>query len=251
MAKIILKNIFLDFPIYNGALSLRSKLVNLGTGGRLMSNAAHIPIVRALEDVSLEINKGDKVGIIGHNGAGKTTLLKLITGIYHPSAGTIHTEGKINAFFSVMNGMDQESTGYDNIYLMGTLLGMKRSEIKRLIPEIVEFTGLGSYLEVPVRTYSDGMKLRLGFAVYTSIYPEVLLLDESIGAGDASFLDKAKKRVESFYKKAEILVISSHSFAILEQFCNKVLWMEKGQIKKFGSTKQVLNAYQESLKSPE
>ena len=247
MAKISLHNVSLDFPIYNGALSFRSKLINLSTGGKLMSSATKIPVVRALDNISLEIKNGDNVGIIGHNGAGKTTLLKLITGIYHPTAGTIAREGKVNAFFNVMNGMDQESTGYDNIYLMGTLLEMKRHEIKKLIPEIEEFTGLGSYLDMPVRTYSDGMKLRLGFAVYTSILPEILLLDESIGAGDASFLDKAKKRVESFYKKADILIISSHSFAILEQFCNKVLWMEKGKIKKFGSTGSVLKEYHASL----
>jgi lipopolysaccharide transport system ATP-binding protein len=248
MAKISLHNISLDFPIYNGALSLRSKLINLSTGGKLMASSTKIPVVRALDGVSLEIHNGDKVGIIGHNGAGKTTLLKLITGIYFPTSGVIKTEGKINAFFNVINGMDLESTGYDNIYLMGTLLGMKTKEIQTLIPNIVEFTELGSYLGMPVRTYSDGLKLRLGFAVYTSILPEILLLDESIGAGDASFIDKVQKRVESFYSKADILIISSHSFTILSQFCNKVLWMEKGTVKQFDKTKKVLDLYQQSLK---
>lgn len=249
MAKIILKKVSLDFPIYNGNLSFRSKLVSLSTGGRLLPSASKIPVVRSLDNVSLEINDGDRIGIIGHNGAGKTTLLKLITGIYHPSSGTIEKEGKVNAFFNVMNGMDMESTGYDNIYLMGILLGMKRNEIKASIPKITKFTELGNYLEMPVRTYSDGMKLRLGFAVYTSIFPEILLLDESIGAGDANFMTKAHKRVEQFYNKAKILVISSHSTDILKKFCNKVLVLEKGKVKFFDKTAKVLKGYEKSLKA--
>lgn len=247
MAKIFLKKVSLDFPIYNGNLSFRSKIINLSTGGRLLPGAAKVPMVRSLDNVSLEINDGDRIGIIGHNGAGKTTLLKLITGIYHPTAGRVETEGKVNAFFNVMNGMDLESTGYDNMYLMGSLLGMKRSEIKEVVPEIEEFTELGNYLEMPVRTYSDGMKLRLGFAVYTSIFPEILLLDESIGAGDALFMAKAHKRVERFYNKAKILVISSHSLEILKKFCNKVLVMHKGKVQFFDKTTKVLKEYKDYL----
>ena len=247
MAKISLKKVSLDFPIYNGNLSLRSKIINLSTGGMLVPNASKVPMVRSLDNVSLEIEDGDRIGIIGHNGAGKTTLLKLITGIYHPTSGVVETEGKVNAFFNVMNGMDLESTGYDNIYLMGTLLEMRRSEIKEVIPEIEKFTELGNYLEMPVRTYSDGMKLRLGFAVYTSIFPEILLLDESIGAGDANFMARAHKRVEQFYNKAKILVISSHSVEILKKFCNKVLVLNKGKVQFFDKTSKVLKEYQEHL----
>lgn len=242
MTSIVIKDLSLRYPIYaNISKSLRQGIVNLSTGGRVFRNEK-VPYVSALNNINLEIKEGDKVGIIGHNGAGKTTILKTIAGIYKPTSGTIEVHGRLTSIFNTCVGLDLEKNGYDNIIFMGMLLGLKLSEIKALTPQIGEFSGLGEYLHLPVKSYSDGMRVRLGFALCTSIEAEILLLDEGIGAGDKDFIEKATKRVEEFYAKAKILVISSHSPDLLKKFCNKFLWLEKGSVKAYGGF-EVLKEY--------
>ncbi|AZL15826.1 ABC transporter ATP-binding protein [Rickettsiales endosymbiont of Stachyamoeba lipophora] len=248
MAKVVLKNIKVEYPIigdhYN---SLRRKLVSLTTGGLIFKDQKNSTIVCGISDLTLELNNGDRLGIIGHNGAGKSTLLKTIGGFLTPTAGQMVIEGHITTIFSICTGMDVERTGYDNIYYMGTLLGLRKKEINEIIPDIEEFTELGEFLNMPVRTYSDGMKIRLGFAISTAVRSEILLLDEAIGVGDARFIDKAAKRAKQFYDQASIMIITSHSINIVKEFCNKVLWLEKSQVRMLGEVNEVIDAYQQHL----
>jgi ABC-2 type transport system ATP-binding protein/lipopolysaccharide transport system ATP-binding protein len=183
------------------------------------------------------------VGLVGHNGAGKTTLLRVLAGIYEPTIGKAKISGHAAPLFDVALGMDPESTGYENIVLRGLFLGLSKSEIDARVDEIAEFTELGSFLELPIRTYSAGMRMRLAFAVSTSIEPDILLLDEGIGAGDAAFLEKASRRLKEFTEKAAIIVLASHSEALITQMCDKAVLMEHGKILRVGETEDVLEHY--------
>lgn len=243
-----LENVSVSFPIYQtGSRSLKKHLLFRGTGGQIATDANHRIVVEALRNVSLNIKAGDRVALIGSNGAGKTTLLRVMAGVYQPSAGDVLSCGRISPLFDISLGIDSELSGYDNIRLRGMLLGLSRGEIEAYLPDIVEFTELGDYLDIPVRTYSSGMMTRLTFAVATCFAPEILLMDEWIMAGDASFLAKAQHRVESFVERASILVLASHSIEICRKWCTKAVWMERGQIRMFGDIENVLTAYTESV----
>jgi ABC-type polysaccharide/polyol phosphate transport system ATPase subunit len=243
-----LENVTVAFPIYQtGSRSLKKHLMFRGTGGQIATDANHRIVVEALRDVSLSIKAGDRVALIGHNGAGKTTLLRVMAGVYQPSAGDVVWSGRISPMFDISLGIDSELSGYDNIRLRGMLLGLSRREIEGHLPDIVEFTELGDYLNIPVRTYSTGMMTRLTFAVATCFSPEILLMDEWIMAGDASFLAKAQHRVERFVERASILVLASHSIEICRKWCTKAVWMERGQIRMFGDIETVLTAYTDSV----
>jgi len=186
MASIHLNNVDVDFPLYSGASrSLKTSLLNLSSGGRIGRTVSDRMCVQALTKVSLQLNDGDRLGIIGPNGSGKTTLLRVLSSVYEPSGGQVFIEGSVASLFDVALGMDTEGTGYENITLRGMLLGLSRPEIEKKVQDIAEFTELGDYLSIPVRTYSSGMLLRLAFAVCTSVEPEILLMDEWIGVGDA------------------------------------------------------------------
>jgi ABC-type polysaccharide/polyol phosphate transport system ATPase subunit len=246
--ELTLQNVSVSFPIYHtGARSLKKRLLSRGTGGQLASDANDRIVVEALRNLSLSLSPGDRVALVGRNGAGKTTLLRVMAGIYEPFAGTVIARGRISPMFDISLGIDHEISGYDNIRLRGLILGMTPQEIERLMPDIAEFTELDDYLDIPVRTYSSGMMTRLTFAVATCFSPEILLMDEWIMAGDAGFLAKAQHRVQSFVERASILVLASHSIEICRKWCNKAVWLERGEIKMQGDIETVLTAYSEEV----
>lgn len=202
--------------------------------------------IEALKDVNLEINHGERVGLIGLNGAGKSTLLKVMAGIYPPTSGMISTQGHVCPMFEFATGFEMTQSGWDNIRIRGLLLGMTSEEIEAKLPEIAEFTELGNFLNYPVRTYSSGMFIRLAFAVSTSINPEILLIDEVMGAGDIKFAEKAKRRMFEFMDQGKILVFSSHNFDLLKNFCKRTIWLERGRVLEDGPTMKVLANYASS-----
>ncbi len=245
MARIVLKNVVAEFPIYGSRASLRNALFGRVVGGALRrrSDAGRHVVVRALDDVSLTIEHGDQLGIIGHNGAGKSTMLRVLAGIYEPSGGSIEVDGRVSPLFSTSPGLDLDDTGYENIVTCGLMLGMSRAEIARKLPQIEAFSELSGYLALPARTYSTGMLVRLGFAIATAIDPEILLLDEEIGAGDARFARHAAKRVENLIARSSIMVFASHSDDLIRQMCNRAILLDHGRLITDGPTDEVLEVY--------
>lgn len=244
MASITLDSVSVDFPIYNvAARSLKKHFIRLTTGGVLSRDDTKCVTVKALDNVSFKLEHGDRVGLIGHNGAGKSTLLRVLAQIYEPTSGAISFDGKVSPLLNVMLGINSESTGYENIILRGLLLGLTKKEIEAKIDEIAEFTELGDYLSVPIRTYSSGMQLRLAFGVATSITPEILLLDEVVGVGDANFMAKAQRRFDELIEQSSIVVLASHSNDIIAKMCNKAIVLESGRVKFFGDIEEALRLY--------
>jgi ABC-type polysaccharide/polyol phosphate transport system ATPase subunit len=220
-----------EFAIFGASSrSLKNRILSQATGGRVMSGARDIVTVRAIDGLNLEIREGERVALSGHNGSGKTTLLRVLCGIYKPSAGAITIQGRVGAVLDSSAGMDFESTGIENIYLRGYMLGMSRAQIASKIDEIADFTELGEFLELPVRTYSAGMFTRLAFAVSTAVETDILLIDEGIGAGDASFQHKVQQRIERLFQRTPIVLLASHSEAIVQKLCTRRLTMEHGKL---------------------
>jgi lipopolysaccharide transport system ATP-binding protein len=243
MAYINLKNVVVDFPIVNASsLSLQLRVFQ-ALGGKLTSHHKTV-IIRALDGINLTLTDGDRLGVIGHNGSGKTTLLRVLSGVYPPGQGSATIKGSMSSFTDLTLGMDTESTGWQNIIFRCAFMGLSFQEAKRRSPAIAEFCGLGEYLDLPARTYSTGMFLRLAFAISTSIEPEILIMDEMISAGDAQFIAKAKQRLREVVDKANILALASHDMDVIQTICNKVVWLEKGMIKQFGPAQLVVAAYQ-------
>ena len=239
-----LRDVTVEFPIYGGSSrSLKKTLVHYGSGGRISQDASDRICVQALRDVDLDFDHGDRVALVGPNGAGKTTLLRVLAGIYEPTVGTVRQEGRIVPLFDASLGMDIEATGYENITLRGLILGLDAQQIRDRTEEIADFTELGEYLAMPARTYSSGMLLRLAFAISTCIDPEILLMDEWIGVGDARFLQKAEARMNSIVDRSSIVVIASHSEDIIRRLCTKAVYLEGGQVKSCGPTEEVLREY--------
>lgn len=244
MTQIVLKNVVAEFPVYGTQPSFRNELVGRVVGGALRrQNKGNRVTVRALQDVSLTVHHGDQLGIIGHNGAGKSTMLRVFAGIYEPSQGTVSIEGRISPLFSTSPGLDLDDTGYENIVTCGLLLGMSRDEIERKLPEIAAFSELSDYLALPARTYSTGMLVRLGFAIATAIDPEILLLDEELGAGDARFAMRAAKRVEALIERSSVVVLATQSEQLIRRICNRAILLDHGRIIADGPTKDVLETY--------
>lgn len=235
MAQIDLREVYVEFPIYNvNARSFKKQFIRLATGGSVMEDANKHVVVKALNNFSVTFKHGDRIGLVGHNGAGKSTLLKLLAGIYEPTQGDMSIQGHVSALLDIMHGIEGEFTGYENIMLRGTLLGLTRAEVKEKIKEIAEFTELGDYLAMPTRTYSSGMMMRLAFAVSAAINPEILLIDEVFGVGDKNFIEKAKQKMTSLLDKSSIVIMANHSDETIKKFCNKILHLEGGTIKYFG-----------------
>jgi lipopolysaccharide transport system ATP-binding protein len=231
MPSIILDDCSLDLPIY-GTInrSLKGAVMASATGGRIASATRNITVVQALRNISLEVNAGDRIGLIGHNGAGKTSLLRMMAGIYEPTSGRVKVDGRVSSFINLGLGMDMEATGAENILLCGLMFGVEFDEIRRLTPSIGDFSGLGDFLDMPVRTYSSGMLMRLIFSIVTSVPAEVLLMDEWLSVGDNDFNVIAQKRLEDMVSAASILVLASHEEATLKRLCNTIVHLEHGAI---------------------
>lgn len=244
MAHIELRNVSVEFPIYNvSSRSFKKKFIRLATGGNVSRDANEHIVIRSLNNVSLSLQHGDRIGLIGHNGAGKSTLLRLLANIYEPTNGQMRVDGNISSILNLTQGIETECTGYENIMIRGTILGIPRKQIKMQFDEIAELTGLGDYLEMPVRTYSLGMLVRLAFAISTSIQPEILLIDEVFSAGDADFMEKAVKRMTSLLNQSSIVVLANHADELIREFCNKGLLLEGGEVKFFGDVNEALKRY--------
>ena len=249
MAAIDLLDVSLDYPIYDaGSRSLKNAMLR-GIGGRIAADQGRVAI-HALRGVSLQLRDGDRLALIGHNGAGKSTLLKVLAGIYEPPEGRVRIEGRVSSLTDLTMGMDMEATGYENIVMRGVFLGLSRAEARAKLPEIETFTELGEFLRLPVRSYSAGMLVRLAFAVSTASRPEILIMDEMIGAGDAAFAEKARARVTDYIARSSILVLASHDGAVLRQFCNKGALLQKGRLERFGPIEDVLGAYERRPAAP-
>jgi ABC-type polysaccharide/polyol phosphate transport system ATPase subunit len=247
MAKIDLRNVSVEFPIYNvHARSFKKKFLRVATGGNISKDSSQHVVVRSLDNISISIQHGDRVGLIGHNGSGKSTFLKLVARIYEPTAGNIKIDGNVSPMLDLMSGIEAEFTGYENIIIRGTILGLSRRQIKEQMVEIAEFTGLGDYLAMPVRTYSSGMMVRLAFAISTCIKPDIMLIDEVFGAGDASFMQKARGKLISMLNQSSIVIIASHATELIHEFCNKALLLDSGQIKFFGGIKEAMDIYSQN-----
>jgi lipopolysaccharide transport system ATP-binding protein len=232
MTHILLNNVCVDFPIYNSATgrSLKNHLMKAVTGGMMGSNEQGHIVVKALHNICLDLKEGDRLGVLGHNGAGKSTLLRVISGVYEPTGGSILVKGKVNSLIDLSLGMDSEATGIENIFLRGALLGLNRRWLSAKVKEIVDFAGLGNFIEMPLRTYSTGMQMRLAFSIATLQQPEILLMDEWLTVGDADFQEKAQQRLQEIIKKTSVLVIATHSPELVQQVCNRMIQLERGAL---------------------
>jgi len=235
---------WVEFPIFD-AKSRSLKKAFLGkAGGSIGRNTSNTVVVEALREITLSLAEGDRVGLVGHNGAGKSTLLRLLSGIYEPTRGSARIRGRVAPVFDLGVGMDPEISGYENIIIRGLFLGQSRKQMLAKVDEIAEFTELGEYLNMPLRTYSTGMRVRLAMGVVTSIDPEILLLDEGIGAVDAEFMKKARIRLQQLVARSGILVFCSHSNEFLAQLCDTAMWIDHGRIKMQGDIAEVVGAYE-------
>ena len=245
MASIELRNVSLEYALYETLdRSLKNRLYNFSVGSPIKSgdNADNVTI-RALNDVSFSVEEGDRVALLGHNGAGKSTLLKVLSGVYKPQSGEVLIDGKVSTLFNPRLGIDQTATGLENIMLRGLILGFSTKVIQEHVESIAEFSELGPYLEMPVRTYSQGMLLRLAFAINTTIEPEILLMDEWIGAGDKDFLKKSEERLKQFVKNTGILVVATHNLNRVKKLCNKAIVIHQGSVSRFGPSDEVIQEY--------
>jgi len=228
--------------IYNRNISLRKD-----TNGKIIKNIFSKKIqFHALNNISLTIQKGDVIGIIGENGAGKTTLLKVISQVLYPDKGSIKINGKVSSLMSLGAGFLPTLSGRENIYINGVFLGLSRKELDQRIDNIIQFSGIEDFIDTPIRYYSSGMKARLGFSIAVHTDPEILVVDEIIAAGDKEFRQKAQDKMKEFMMKAKAIVIASHGMKLLKQLCNRCLWLEKGKIKMDGETNDIIKLYSAS-----
>jgi lipopolysaccharide transport system ATP-binding protein len=243
MAGIEVANVSVEFPLYHGNSRSLKKTVLAVASGRLGEDQQHRVVVRALRDVSFTLQPGDRLGLVGGNGAGKTTLLRTLAGIYEPVVGRVHVAGTMVALLDPTLGMNLELTGRENIMLRGLYNRLSKQATKRLEEDVQEFAELGEFLDLPVRFYSSGMVVRLGFALATAIRPQVLLMDEWILAGDAAFMDKARARLEDMVRGAEILVLSSHMPNVIVEWCTRVMRLDGGHVVDDGPAREVTERY--------
>lgn len=236
-------NVTIEFPISSGAHStFASASDDAPLGGHIRQSRGK-SFVREMDNISLHLEDGDRLALVGHNGAGKSTLLRVLAGIYYPTRGHVESDGNVSGIFNMTLGFRQEATGYRNLVLKGLIAGRSRREIEAALPEIAEFTGLGPYLDMPIHTYSQGMAMRLAFAATTAFSNDILVMDEWIGAGDAGFQEKIIARMNDFLHASTIIVLASHSTTLLRRIANKALWLEQGQVRMAGGM-EVIDAYE-------
>jgi ABC-type polysaccharide/polyol phosphate transport system ATPase subunit len=245
MPSITLADVCVDLPIYNSrGRSLKSAILAQTVGAGVADDRDQsVVVIRALNHVTLHLEHGARVALIGANGAGKTTLLRVMAKIYPPSGGVADVVGRIGCLTDLNVGMDPEATGYENIRMRGVLLGLTGQEIAKLVPDVAEFTELGEYLKLPIRCYSQGMMLRLAFGISTAIQPEIILLDEVIGAGDRAFAEKSRQRLNGLIEAASILVLASHDPNVIIQNCSSAIWMSHGRMVDHGPSAEILDRY--------
>jgi lipopolysaccharide transport system ATP-binding protein len=243
MASIVLDNVTVDFPIYTSTTrSFKNRVIRTAIGGEL-SEASGVVVVRSLDSVSLDLKSGDRLGIVGHNGAGKTTLLRVMAGVYEPQFGTVRSSGFCSSLINISLGIDPEATGRENILVRGLLMGLSHRKIQALMPGIVDFAELGHFVDLPVRTYSAGMQLRLAFSVATAVRADITLMDEWLSTGDLAFQSRANIRLREMLAASDILVFASHSRALLTANCNRLVWLEHGRVRMQGDVGEVAEAY--------
>jgi ABC-type polysaccharide/polyol phosphate transport system ATPase subunit len=244
MARIQLDDFSLTFRVrQNRRVSFKEYLV------RQMFRESVNPVmeVRALQNVNLTIHDGERLGIIGRNGAGKSTMLKVLAGIYPPTSGCRLVEGRVSSLFDLSLGFEPEASGWENIAYRGYLQGETPKSIRSKIQSIADFTELGDFLNLPVRHYSSGMRVRLAFSIATAIDPEILLVDEVLSVGDMSFQQKALQRMRDMMSKARLIVMVSHDLGSIAKFCDRAVWLDEGRVCRIGPTKDVVEAYTASV----
>jgi len=248
MTLLELENVGLVFSVRcQGRISLKEYVIR----GLLGRARRHRMEVRALEDINLRLCAGDRLGIIGRNGAGKSTLLKLLAGVYPPTSGQRRVYGRISSLFDITLGFELDASGWENIAFRSYLQGETPRTVRQRMAAIAEFSELGDFLNMPVRYYSTGMIVRLGFSIATAIEPDILIIDEVLAAGDLAFQAKARQRIESLISAANAVVLVSHDLSAVQTLCNRALWMEHGRVKADGPPRQVIEAYvQDSTASP-
>ncbi len=242
-ARLSVQSVSIDFPLYHGSARSLKKTVFAAAAGRLGEDRRRRMVVQALRQIDIALIAGDRLGLIGSNGAGKTTLLRAMAGIYEPTLGRVTVQGSLNALLDPMLGMNSDLTGRENIMLRGLYNGLSKPQIAVLEDDVQSFAELGAFLDLPVRLYSSGMVIRLGFALATAIRPQVLLMDEWFLAGDQQFQEKAKARMASVVRGAEILVLSSHAPQAVRDWCTRVIWLDHGRVREDGPTEAVLQRY--------
>lgn len=235
MAKIIVQNASLVFPLVGSDNRFGQKVGNVETqnskiGGQIVMENGKVTGVKAIDTISISLKTGDRLGIIGHNGSGKSTLLRLLSGIYPPSSGKVHVEGKVAGMFSLNLGVNKEATGLENIRIKGLMYGLRSREIAEIIEEIAEFSELGEYLNMPVKTYSTGMVMRLMFSTASAFNPDILILDEWVSTGDSGFRDKVNERLEAMFEKTPIVIIASHNESRMKSWAKTRVKMNKGKL---------------------
>jgi lipopolysaccharide transport system ATP-binding protein len=229
------RDLVVDFPIYGTkSRSFKTTVLRAATGGRFARDAERV-VIRALNGVSFEFKENDRIGIVGHNGAGKSTLLRVLVGAYEPVSGSIHVTGRVASMLSLTLGMDMEATGYENVFLRAALMGLKPREIESIVDEICDFSGLGDYIHMPMRTYSSGMSMRLAFAISTSVAADIIVMDEWLSAGDHDFAEKAQARLSRLIDRAKILVLASHDENLIRRSCNKIMHLDHGDLVRFAA----------------
>jgi lipopolysaccharide transport system ATP-binding protein len=240
MPHISAEGVTIEFPLYHvGARSLKKRIL---AKSRLREDDSHRVVVSALRELTFQIGRGERVALIGHNGAGKTTLLRTLAGVYQPVGGRIEVAGLIGSLIDPAAGMDQESTGRENIVLRGLFRGFSETVSEAMADEVGAFSDLGEFLDVPVRTYSAGMQVRLSFAMATVMEPEVLLMDEWFLAGDAAFMQKAREKLAVLVNDADILVLATHDLGIVREWCTRAIRLDGGRIIADGPVAEVLDA---------
>lgn len=246
MAYLRPRDVSVEFPIYQGgSRSLKKAVLAVSSQGNLARDAYHRITVRALSQLSFDLEDGDRLAVIGGNGAGKTTLLRVLAGIFEPTQGRLFASGRVSALLNPSVGLDPDSTGRENIILRGVYLGIHPREMRTRIDNVATFAELGSYLDLPVRTYSAGMMIRLAFAVSTCVPTEILLMDEWLSAGDAHFLARARERMANFVRSSKIMVLASHSMSLVEEWCNRGILLEQGRIVASGPVREIVARYRE------
>jgi ABC-type polysaccharide/polyol phosphate transport system ATPase subunit len=250
LASVTLNSVTVDLPIYTASTrSLRRSLASFGVGGRLRSDSQRHVSVRALDDVSLSLRDGERLGVVGLNGAGKSTLLRVVGGLLEPTSGSISVTGQVSTLLSVDALMDPEMTGEENVEHVSALIHLSPHRGRSLMEDVASFSELGDFLKLPVRTYSAGMRVRLSFALMTAQNPDILVLDEAISAGDETFANKAGQRFLGLTERTRIIVLACHSKPMLETLCDRVLWMERGRIRACGPVDDVLEDYSAHMRS--